>query len=248
MQAKHKHAFTLLEVLVGAVVFLILSILAFQMISASRDVSSKEKTRMRALSECRFALDRLRFDLGSLYLREDLQPDFSKMPNDDRLLFYSAVNASEGERKLTSVEYRLSNGLLERGTRGADWSQEKGVRFNLTTPESPSITDFQTVAEGIIRFEFVYIRKSDGLYTNNQPDLKDIAGIIVGMAVIDPFVFERLSPDERKSIRDALSDPDEGQTPMECWQDIVFSSVGTTSIPLSAIKSLRFYQRTYSFL
>lgn len=124
-----KAAFSLVEMLVAAAVFLLLVLIVAQIVSSASSVTSESRKRLDADSQARTVLDRLAQDFGRMSKRSDLDFLFSCETGNDRLFFVSEVPgyfngvAAENQSGLSLVGYRVNDSFaLERLGKGLAWS------------------------------------------------------------------------------------------------------------------------------
>ncbi len=176
-------AFTLVEVLVAEVVFLILMLVVVQLIFGVIQTAATQKKRMDSLDDARQSLDRLSLDWTSRVRRSDLPGAFTRQtasatnaPN-AQISFLTQAQAYSGARHLAWVTYEVNNitqvnqgsqststPALERGILGYNWALSDGTPNPLMTFPSGASAPLGTatiepLANTVFRVEYCFLQK-----------------------------------------------------------------------------------------
>jgi hypothetical protein len=179
--------FSLIEVLLAAVVLAIFTLLMLRLFDATRVTSVFWGQRMDAETQARIVLDRLAQDFARMIRRPDVDVAIGRAAGNDRIRFFSqvegfsdAVSPSEA-RGISVVEYRINeDGKLERGARALPFaglvfspppdtsSEDVPVRL-LDGPDNlvPAVnqgasgSNFDVLGDQVLRFELGYILKKN---------------------------------------------------------------------------------------
>jgi prepilin-type N-terminal cleavage/methylation domain-containing protein len=260
-----KRSFTLIEMLVAMVIFLILIVLTAQVFNAvSRSILGQQQ-RMDSLGEARFALDRLSLDWSARVKRPDVTGSFLSQPGNDQISFVSQVPAFTGTRDMSVVTYRIgtnsTTGLpeLDRGVLGYNlFSTDSAPENNplLTFPFTgvPTITsaaDFEQISQAVFRIEFCFLTQPNGsstsLFTTHSLNLNstNFAGIVVAVAALDLKSQKILTAAQMATLTSALPDVANGVDPQSLWLQQINSSTfaATAGVPVVTAGAVRVYQR-----
>jgi len=175
--------FTLVEVLVAEVVFLILMLVIVQLIFGVLQTAATQKKRMDSLDDARQSLDRLSLDWAARVRRSDVLGAFTRQaassanaPN-AQISFLTQAQAYSGARHLAWVTYGVNNvtqvnqggqstttPALERGILGYNWATSDGAANPLMTfpagASAPSGTaTVEPLANTVFRIEYCFLQK-----------------------------------------------------------------------------------------
>lgn len=227
--------FTLIELLVAAVVFLILAILIAQLISSATLITGLSNKKQSADAQARTILARMALDFGKMLKRSDVDYELTKQPGNDRMAFLAEVAGyyppTASPSPLSVVAYRLTStnsGFegFQRYGKGLSWLtdasgeaapvfHQKIATFSPEAVSSGASDEFEEIGPGVIRFETIYLLKNGKLSETpwdanaghgTVDGLKDVAAIGVVLAVIDPTLIGRLTPDEIRALAAKLAD------------------------------------------
>src|SRR5687768_6034140 len=110
-----KAAFSLVEMLVAAAVFLLLVLIVAQIVNSASSVAAQSRKRLDADSQARTVLDRLAQDFGRMSKRSDLDFLAANEAGNDRLFFVSEVPgyftgvAAGNQSGFSLVGYRVNS-------------------------------------------------------------------------------------------------------------------------------------------
>lgn len=244
--------FTLLELLVAMCILAMLVLFVGQIIDLTGQSISINSKKLDADRQVRMALDMIGADVGSRLKRSDVGHGFTKQEGNDSLGLYSEVDNYGGDRRVTAVGYRIREDAasagqayqLLRGVKGTAWDGDQGVRFSQAFP-TISDTDYEVLADSILRMEFAYM-KTDGSFSNTaKPDLSDVAAIVVAVAVLDQSSRKQVDEGKLAALVNALPDVANGEDPLTGWNRAMASSSFTSQFPGPIVQSLRLAQRYF---
>jgi prepilin-type N-terminal cleavage/methylation domain-containing protein len=264
------YGFTLIELLVAMAVLSVVVLMITSLVNGVSSTTEGSHRRIDSDSGARVALDRLSLDLEKMLLRPDVNYAFYKNTNNDSLSFYATVQGyGTPSRSLAVIEYSIDSGYrLQRGARtvaAADWKTPVFIPAALQqlnradiivsdTSDSEARTtltsdDYQVLGEEIIRLEIAFL-VTDNLNgvrtTNTAPaSIKDLRGIVVGIAALDERSRAMLTPAQIDLIASELADAPANGDFFSLWNDKVGRPI--TGLPDAAVKNLRIYQRHYFF-
>lgn len=183
-------AFTIVELLVAMAVFLLMCVVVVGILGNTTRVASLSSERLNAAAAIRDAFQRMDQDLSMALVRPEFPDRVEKRSGNDRLVFYSAVDAYTGLRGISAVAYEVRDGRLLRGVSGYDWvegtSREPIWSAGLSLadlqeeprifPEdrggvgndSPDVSgdeNFEMLSPGIFRFEYLFLLRDGSLST-----------------------------------------------------------------------------------
>lgn len=257
-------AFTLVEMLVAEAVFLMLLVLALQLIFGVTQVTQTQKKQMDSFTDARQALDRMSLDWDARVRRSDLNATFTKQSGNDEFGFLSQVAAYSGTRRLAVVSYRVNptTYTLERGVLGYNWQATDPApdnnplfKFPITSIPVLAATQYELLSGTVFRMEFCFLRKVDASgaslssYTTDSTlnlGSEDFAGVVIGIATIDEESRKKISQTQLAAMVQALPDiTTDGSDPLSVWTPIVESQnfAKTANIPQSVAASVRIFQR-----
>jgi len=225
--------FSLVELMTAAVVFMILGVLIAQLLSSATTLTGMSNKKQEADAQGRQIFSRLALDFSRMLKRADVKYSLQKQTGNDRLAFLGEVSgyypSTATPGTLSVVSYRMGEGTgdyegLQRYSKGLAWavdgSGETPAAFHreisALCPDAVSsapLDAYEEIGPGVIRFEYLYLLK-DGTLSENPwkaggtdiEGLKDVAGICVVMAVIDPSVIGRVTPAEVRTLSAKLKD------------------------------------------
>jgi len=188
---------------------------------------------------------------------------------------YSAAGNSTATvpRVLATIGYQVgttgeASSRLTRGAKSVGWSEMifsplvgGNQTQSLVPPNSlPTLTssgnsDFDVLGDQVFRLEYCYLIKANPV-AGTPPRLSatppakftDLAGIIMGVAVLDKKSRGLVSPSQLNSLISALPDAVDGQDIASRWNPIVREAASLsslTNIPLAAASTVRVFQRYY---
>lgn len=124
-----KAAFSLIEMLVAAAVFVLLVLVVAQIVNSASSVAGESRKRLDADSQARTVMDRLAQDFGRMNKRADVDFLFTAETGNDRMFFVSEVPGyfsgvpAGNQSGLSLVGYRVNDShVLERLGKGLAWS------------------------------------------------------------------------------------------------------------------------------
>jgi len=235
-------AFTVIELLVATVVFLVLGVIVVQLLSSATQLTGMSSRKQEADVQARLVFGRMGLDFVSMLKRADVKYFLQTEPGNDRLAFLSEVAgyypSAAAPGSVSVVAYRLvdTGGEfrgLERLSQGLSWQED-------ATGESPVVFHrdpgdlvpaavateaneaYEVVGPGVIRFEYFYVLKNGTLSANpwdaaaghtEEAGLRDVAAICVVLAVVDPSGFVRITPAEIRGLAGKLPDFNPGSMP-----------------------------------
>ncbi len=266
-------AFTLVEVLVAELVFVILLGLSLFLSFAIIQSVQEEKKGMDSLGEARLAMDRLSMDWAARVRRSDVPALFTKQTGNDQIGLLSQVPAYNGARQLSWVSYQVgtnsqvvagsqlaSTYALQRGIVGFNWqSTDSGGNQLLTFPFVPSSVtvapaDYEPMANTVFRMEFCFLEQNT---TNSSPFTVDsslnltsnnFVGVVVAVAALDQRSRQIVTQAQLTSMVTALKDVTaDGVDPQSLWLPILNSTnfASTAGIPQSVAAAVHVFQRTF---
>jgi type II secretory pathway pseudopilin PulG len=184
--ARGSAGFTLVELLVAEVVFLILMFVVVQLIFGVLQSAAVQKKRMDVLDDARQALDRLSLDWSARVRRSDVLGSFTRQPGSSssapnaQISFLTQAQAYSGARHLSWVTYEVDNltqvnqggqatltPALARGILGYNWSSTDsggGANPLMTFPTgniAPAGTPtVEPMANNVFRFDYCFLQKA----------------------------------------------------------------------------------------
>ena len=149
---------------------------------------------------------------------------------------------------------RLGEALVWNGATSDTRSDGKPASVIFWAPLNPwaSVTNspFDIIGHDVFRFEYRYLLKNGDLSatpwyaTSSVRGLQDVSAIIVNIAVIDPKSRALLSNSDVAALTEDLADYG-GQSPgglLAAWRASVD---GNTTLPRTALSSVRLYERSF---
>jgi prepilin-type N-terminal cleavage/methylation domain-containing protein len=112
---RYRQGFTLVELLVAEVVFLVLMFIVVQLIFSVLGTAGAQKKQMDMLDDARQSLDRLSLDWSARVRRSDVLGDFTHQAasgsgaGNAQISFLTQVQAYSGARHLSWVTYQVGN-------------------------------------------------------------------------------------------------------------------------------------------
>ncbi len=175
-------AFTLLELLTAATIFMTLALLIFRVFGSVSQVSQHYERKADATASCRQALDTLSQDIGTLVTRGGatlvFKPGNETVNDELRFLCFSRPMAEHPTARMTIAAYRIENRphpelgrdipMLVRGNAPVFWvsgSNTDDYRFPKVL-ETRNLTYSDVLSERVFRFQIVWIR-ADGEMTHD---------------------------------------------------------------------------------
>lgn len=227
--------FTVIELLVAAVVFLILGVIIVQLLSSATMLTGMSNKKQEADGQARLVFGRMGLDFARMLKRADVEYFLQKETGNDRLAFLSEVAgyypSAATPGSVSVVAYRLVDAGgefrgLERLSQGLSWQEdatgESAVVFHRDIGDlvpAAVATDandaYEVVGPGVIRFEYFYVLKNGTLSANpwdaavghtEEAGLRDVAALCVVLAVVDPAGFVRVTPAEIRRLAGKLPD------------------------------------------
>lgn len=229
-------AFSLLEVLAGSAVFFILLLVVAQIVGSTSSITGLSNKNQEADIRARSLFARMAVDLGRMLKRPDVDYAFLKNTGNDQMAFYSAVEgyydvgATPGAVSLVGYRVADNGGFrnVQRMGKGLSWLSDSSNaspvvylsrKIQDTWPSAVSPTtfdaDYEEIATGVFRLELSYLLKS-GVISDQPWDaaqghttidgLRDVASIIVCIAVIDPNARVRINPADLVAMETQLAD------------------------------------------
>lgn len=233
--ARGVRAFSLIELITAAVVFVILGLIIAQLLSSATKLTGLSNKKQEADVQARLVFSRMALDFAKMVRRPDVEYFLQRQPGNDRMAFLSEVTgyypsaASPGA--LSVVAYRLGENTtefkgLERLSKGLSWIGD-------ATGESPAIfhqdigmiapaavgtaaaPEYEEIGPGVFRLEYFYVLKNGRLSENpwdvdqghsTVEGFRDVESICVAIAVVDPAVFSRVTPAEMRALAAKLPD------------------------------------------
>ena len=271
--------FTLIEVLVASAILALLVVIVAQMVGSASSLSSNSKKRLDADDEARMVFDRMTGDINGMVKRRDINPLFLSSVGNDSMYFYSqapaySTNAAASNSQIALIGYSVTNtgvGLI-RFSMGQSWDALTFSNPSVTTISNAPSTNFHVIAPDVFRMEYALMMKpgstnntngsGPGNYsanginvvyqTNNAGQaMKDVAGIVVAIALLDPTSRVIVSSNALSSLASSMADatiklsaslngsPTDG-IPIDDWRT---NALISSSIPLAARGQIRIYQR-----
>lgn len=234
-RASRVQAFSLIELITAAVVFLLLGVIIAQLLSSTTKLTGLSNKKQEADVQARLVFSRMALDFAKMLKRPDVEYFLQRDPGNDRLAFLSEVTgyypSSASPGALSVVGYRIGDGAgefkgLERLSKGLSWIGD-------ATGESPAVyhqaigtifpaavgtaaaPEYEEVGPGVFRLEYYYVLKSGKLSEvpwdvdqghSSVEGFRDVEAICLTIAVVDPAVFPRITPADLKALADKLPD------------------------------------------
>jgi len=249
LRLRRPAAFTLIEMLVAAAVLALMALLITQIITMSSSSISATTKKLDAVSDGRFAMDRIGADLAARIKRGDVPSSFEKVVGNDGMAFYAEVPGYSGTRNTALVEYRIpSSGRheyqLERGVSGVGWTGPTDIPFQSVSLPTLADADFDVLSGSVLRLEFSYLL-DNGKIQSTYASTDKVKAIVVAMAALDAKSRKILKPEDLSSLAGALPDPAEGETPLAAWQRAISLPGFASGVPDQSKQGIRLFQRFY---
>ncbi|MDX6767606.1 MAG: prepilin-type N-terminal cleavage/methylation domain-containing protein [Candidatus Methylacidiphilales bacterium] len=249
---KRALGFTLIELMVAVVVFVVLGMIIAQVTALTGSAIRESNRRMDAVNQARVALDRFTLDLLQMSRDPRSLYQVDKLPGNDGLSFYAEVPAYSGRRRVSFVNYRVQTDAatsrlrLERGLTGTDWEATGGSKpLNVSSVETVGANDFGILGESVFRVEYAFVMKADGsLVASPGPNFAQVGAMIVTVAAMDPESAKLVTPAQWNSLVAALTDAVDGQFPLKAWTDQVGTAGFLALAAKNATASVRIFQRS----
>ncbi|MFV0417084.1 MAG: prepilin-type N-terminal cleavage/methylation domain-containing protein [Chthoniobacterales bacterium] len=257
---KATSGFTLLEILVAAVVFSVLVLLLAQIIAMTGLTIGISQKKLDSAGQARMVFSRLAADFAARPRRSDLGMTFEKETGNDSFRFYSGVaghGAGASPRNISLVEYRVQESTpgrtfqLERGATATGWDTgSPQPNFNTYTLPSPNTADYDVFDTGIFRLEFVYILNTDSpssrISNTAAADYSDVASVIVTIAVLDEKSRSLLTDAQVGQLAAKFTDAADGQEPIVEWsKQLSKPDDFPADIPRSVVQGIHLYQGVF---
>jgi len=263
-------AFSLIEILVAAAVFMLMAVLVVGMVDGTMRVTTKSKQRISADAGARQALDRMAEDFSHAVVRPDLPFRIEKANGNDSIAFLANAEGYTTGRGLSVIGYKVENNALLRGAEAKSWDGANPVAFttlsnaaadpNYLTISSDDPDNYELAASDVFRLEIAFLT-ANGTTTNTvgtnsvisssyvasmaaplrAGGTNNIRAVIIGIAAMDRRDSERLTPDDKAKLISCFPDAGSGQD-----IDILTSWNGfltNANMPAAARGSIRIYQR-----
>jgi prepilin-type N-terminal cleavage/methylation domain-containing protein len=191
------------------------------------------------------------------------------MPGNDQIGFFSAVSGynTSAASPISLVAYRINlKNQLERLGKGLTWNGDPSggnplvflpmtIASNWPTAIDATIdSDYELLGGNVFRFEYYYTLRN-GNFSDTPWDreaghtavngMKDVAGISVAIATIDPKSRILLSNAQITTLAERMTDFANSMVPGELitqWQSVLDA---TSDMPRTAVIGVRIYQRHF---
>jgi prepilin-type N-terminal cleavage/methylation domain-containing protein len=272
--AKESLGFTLIELMVAVAILAMICVLLAKLTEDTQNVTGPNLRRLDVDGQSQLAFDRLFLDFTGMPLRGDVPCLIQNTTDGSPLLrFLSTIPSSSGNRGLSVISYRMGKDTgsgapvtsgylcLQRASKGADWAQSlMGSKANgspVTFADLPSTliasdSDYDVLAEGIVRMMITCRRSDTGAMTSSFPvntagesDLSKVSGIVVSLVALDPRSLKLLSPTQVDAIAAMFPAPADGSLPAQSWETIARNPGTFPGYPKAVAQSFRVYQRFF---
>lgn len=181
-------AFSLIELVTAAVVFIILGLIIAQLLSSATKVTGLSNKKQEADVQARLVFRRMGLDFAKMLKRDDVKYYLHREPGNgnDRIAFLSEVTgyypSAANPGAISVVAYRVGESAmefkgLERLSKGLSWIGD-------ATGESPAIfhqdigtivpaavgtaaaPEYEDIGPGVLRLEYFYVLKNGRLSEN----------------------------------------------------------------------------------
>lgn len=264
-------AFTLVEIMVAISVLALVVVMLAQITGAMTFTINRGSGQLDAVSQARFAFDRMGIDIERAPRRSDLGDAFVKQDGNDEIRFYGAITGYSGNRTVSVVDYRINptSHQLERGVWGTLWNATDPAAENnqplvfgtSTPPVIPNASDYEVIGPGIFRMEFYWLLKSSGGLTTDKRSLgsTDVAALVVRLAVVDGKSLNLLNNNSLNFLVSANAFPDitmsgtSSSNPMQpgapwttspSWP-VTIDALTRGGLPRTAAQAVRIFERTF---
>lgn len=272
--------FTLVEIMVAISIGCVLMLLLTQMVNLVSATIRESRQKIDTHKKAALIMRIMQNDLKTIGRRRDMGHLFTNQPDvGDVMYFYALKNGPHSSRDISLIGYKLQeadNGTLEiaRGIRGYQWNEvgfmglnAKGVAPDpLNLPKNLGVqeADFETISDGILKFDLCFQYKSDGQIHRNPPiqyqdnnqtvsipmiQMTNLASLIVSFIMVDTRTSGQISEDQMLELKSRFSSPPEGITAQAHWNTNFLSGEFNKlkeGMPLQAIQTIRVYQRFFS--
>ena len=270
----------MVELLVACSILALLVVLVAQMVGSASNVTGSSKKRLDADDEARLVFDRLGGDISGMVKRRDINPLFLSSNGNDAFYFYSqapaysAVDLASSNSQLALIGYSVTNsgiGLI-RFSMGQSW--DSLVFSNVSTNQATNTTNFHVIAPDVFRMEYALLMKPGSVNNNGSTNgtnvflqasnagqaMKDVAGMIVAIALLDPSSRKIDSANAITNLAAVSYMPDASiltnasgmingspanGIPVDSWRTNALKPQNISSIPLAARAQIRVYQRYF---
>jgi prepilin-type N-terminal cleavage/methylation domain-containing protein len=276
-QLRYNRAFTLVEMLVSMSVLALLVVLVSRLFVSATNATTAGNRQMDSDLQSRLVFDRLAIDLAQMIKRIDVdyyvKSDVDAQTGNDRIALFSEVPGyypSTGSASPVSlVAYRINSdsgsgsfNKMERMGKGLLWTgvsnSQTPLTFGLTTiftnwraatSASTADADYEIIGPQIFRFEYYYQLKGGNVAaTPGAQGMQDVVSLTACMAVVDPKSRTLLTNSQLDTLASQMHDFAPPMQPGDLLKQWRTSLDQTTSMPRSAVASVRLYQRTFSLL
>ena len=228
-------AFSLIELITAAVVFLLLGVIIAQLLSSTTKLTGLSNKKQEADVQARLVFSRMALDFAKMLKRPDVGYYLLRQPGNDRMAFLSEVTgyypSAANPGALSVVAYRLGESAtefkgLERLSKGLSWigdatgespavfHQDIGTIFPAAVGTTAA-PEYEEIGPGVFRLEYFYVLKN-GRLSEDPWDVdqghsavegfRDVESVCVAIAVVDPAVFSRVTPAEMRALAAKLPD------------------------------------------
>lgn len=256
--------FTLVEVLVSIAILTMILVMATQITISARDTSLTSQSYLDAERQAGRVYEQLHRDIESMLIRNDLPWRFEQLEGNDECAFftqrdgYAVGDGGVTDRRISLASYRVVNGALQRGSigmqfgdKGASGGIEDGflvMRKDLSPPDPPE-ENFQTLSDGVVRFELGFLSREEGASNTLRglpANLEDLRAIVVTLVTIDSKARRVLSDEQLKAIEALFPEPVDGIKAGEEWNEIADDILAKgRGLPESALKRVRVTHRIF---
>lgn len=228
-------AFSLIELLCAAVVFMVLGVIIAQLLSSATILTGMSNKKQEADAQGRLIFSRMALDFSRMLKRPDVKYYLQKQTGNDRMAFPGEVSgyypSSGSPNTLSVVSYRMGEGAgdyegLQRYSKGLAWATDgtgeipaafhrEIVELSPDAVSSAPLDSYEEIGPGVIRLEYFFLLK-DGTLSDKPWNaatggtdvggFRDVAAICVVMAVVDPVVIGRVTPAEVRALSAKLED------------------------------------------
>jgi type II secretory pathway pseudopilin PulG len=255
--------FTLLEMMVSCVVFMLLSALLLQVFGTISKANDGTHRRSEILGQAIGALERVNYDLKSAVRSGGANMAVLKSvdsDHNDALIFVSSVSSAgtpAATRNLSVVEYGITakpagdpdfSGwpdvpAFSRTVRTFAWGDDLGSLLPFTSITAAAAVaggTTQQISPGVIRCEICFQLWDGSVVAAPPSDWSQVRALVCGIVVVDRKTAASLVAAGQPDLASYFPKADDGQLPCAAWNGVI------AKLPPAARQTVRIYEYTLS--
>ncbi len=271
MPGSRAAGFTLVELMVVLMLMSVLLVLTTSFGNRSMELIGQISSRAATDRIAAAAFEQLARDLDQRVVRREvtLRVEKNEGAGDDELVLITRrsglpLEATEADRQVATVHYRVDDHDLWQGAAGCRFGQELSPPAAGTGmleihglpddgPEDLPLESSQPLAAGVLRMEMSFVVSAADGSSRVQaaaPVAPDRAeALVVQLVVLDPDRSRMIDAAQRSRIAAEFKDSKDNEIPGESWRRTALELGGraeSLAVPAVALRQVRVYQRRFS--